>query len=140
MTIVVGHDGSDSGDDAAVLGARLARAIGDDVLVVTIYPQENPIGVGRVDAEWVGALHEHAQEVSDCAKRFLDGRSVNAAFLTGQMVRPVKISFLHQPNQIGTLHSLCSRPIDVAQTKRRGQRLARPVLTCLLERHSGAKT
>ena len=44
MTIVVGHDGSDSGDDAAVLGARLARATGEPLLVVTVYPEENPIG------------------------------------------------------------------------------------------------
>ena len=55
MTIVVGHDGSDSGDDAAVLGARLARATGEGLLVVTVYPEENPIGIGRVDAEWVEA-------------------------------------------------------------------------------------
>ena len=80
MTIVVGHDGSDSGDDAAVLGARLARATGEDLLVVTVYPEENPIGIGRVDAEWVGAMRDHAREVSDCAKRFLDERSVSASY------------------------------------------------------------
>jgi len=80
MTIVVGHDGSDSGDDAAVLGARLARATGEDLLVVTVYPEENPIGIGRVDAEWVGAMRDHAREVSECAKRFLDERSVSASY------------------------------------------------------------
>jgi nucleotide-binding universal stress UspA family protein len=80
MTIVVGHDGSDSGDDAAVLGARLARATGEDLLVVTVYPEENPIGIGRVDAEWVGAMRDHAREVSECANRFLDQRSVSATY------------------------------------------------------------
>jgi nucleotide-binding universal stress UspA family protein len=80
MTIVVGHDGSDSGDDAAVLAARLSRATGEDLLVVTVYPEENPIGVGRVDAEWVAAMREHAREASDCAKRFLDEREVSAAY------------------------------------------------------------
>jgi nucleotide-binding universal stress UspA family protein len=69
MTIVVGHDGSDSGDDAATLGAQLAKATGEGLLVVTVYPEENPIGIGRVDAEWVEAMGEHAREVSDCAKR-----------------------------------------------------------------------
>jgi nucleotide-binding universal stress UspA family protein len=80
MTIVVGHDGSDSGDDAAVLGARLARATSDDLLVVTVFPEENPIGVGRVDAEWVAAMRDHARDVSDCAKRFLDERGVPAEY------------------------------------------------------------
>ncbi len=64
MTIVVGHDGSDSGDDAAALGARLALATSEPLLVVTVYPEENPIGVGRVDAEWVAAMRDHAKEVS----------------------------------------------------------------------------
>src|SRR4051794_32214610 len=78
MTIVVGHDGSDSGEDAAVLGARLARATGEDLLVVTVYPEENPIGIGRVDAEWVAAMREHAREVSEGARRFLSERGVEA--------------------------------------------------------------
>jgi nucleotide-binding universal stress UspA family protein len=78
VTVVVGHDGSDSGDDAAVLGARLARATDERELIVTVYPEENPIGVGRVDAEWVGAMREHAREVSDGAKRFLEERGIDA--------------------------------------------------------------
>jgi nucleotide-binding universal stress UspA family protein len=80
MTVVVGHDGSDSGDDAAVLAARLARASGEDLLAVTVYPEENPIGIGRVDAEWVAAMREHAREVSETAKRFLDERGVAAQY------------------------------------------------------------
>src|SRR3954453_22985539 len=69
MTVVAGHDGSDSGDEAAALGARLARATGESLLVVTVYPEENPIGVGRVDAEWVAAMREHAAEGSEGAAR-----------------------------------------------------------------------
>jgi nucleotide-binding universal stress UspA family protein len=80
MTVVAGHDGSDSGDDAAVLGARLAHATGESLLVVTIYPEENPIGIGRVDAEWVAAMREHADEVSSGARRFLNGRGVKADY------------------------------------------------------------
>ena len=80
MTVVVGHDGSDSGDDAAVLGARLSRATDESLLVVTVYPQENPIGVGRVDAEWVAAMREHADEVSAGARRLLAQRGVTAEY------------------------------------------------------------
>jgi nucleotide-binding universal stress UspA family protein len=80
MTVVIGHDGSDSGDDAAVLGGRLARATGEDLLVVTVYPEENPIGIGRVDAEWVAAMREHAREVSEGAKRFVEAGGTTAQF------------------------------------------------------------
>ncbi|WP_053227768.1 universal stress protein [Solirubrobacter soli] len=81
MTIVVGHDGSDSGEDAAVLGARVARATGEDLLVVTVYPQENPVGtIGRVDAEWVAAMREHADEVSQGARRALEAMGVTAEY------------------------------------------------------------
>lgn len=78
MTIVVGYDGSDSGDDAATLGAQLARATGSALIVVTVYPEENPIGMGRVDAEWVAALRQQAGEVSACGERFLGERGAAA--------------------------------------------------------------
>jgi nucleotide-binding universal stress UspA family protein len=80
VTIVVGHDGSDSGDDAAALGARLAFATSESVLVVTVYPEENPIGIGRVDAEWVAAMRDHAKEVSAAAQRYLESREVQAEY------------------------------------------------------------
>ncbi len=73
MTIVVGHDGSDSGDDAAVLGAQLAASAGEELVVVSVYPEENPIGAGRVDAEWVAYMREQAEEHSAEAQRFLSG-------------------------------------------------------------------
>jgi nucleotide-binding universal stress UspA family protein len=80
MSIVVGHNGTESGDDAAALGAQLARATGEGLLVVTVYPEENPIGAGRVDAEWVAYMREHAEEISGCARRFLSERDVEAEF------------------------------------------------------------
>ena len=76
--IVIGYDGSDSGDDALTLGATLCRAIGDTPLVVTVYPEENPIGPGRVDAEWVAYMREQAGEVSAAAHRFLEAHGINA--------------------------------------------------------------
>jgi len=80
MTIVIGHDGSDSGDDAAALGAQISGSTGEDLVVVAVYPQENPIGMGRVDAEWVGYVREHAEAVSASARRFLDERGVTADY------------------------------------------------------------
>ena len=74
--VIVGYDGSDSGDDALVLGATLARSTDQPPLVVTVYPEEHAIGIGRVDAEWVAHMRRHAQEVSDCARRFLEERGV----------------------------------------------------------------
>jgi len=80
MSIVVGHDGTDCGDDASTLGARLAHATGEDLVVVTVYPEENPIGAGRVDAEWVAYMREHATESSAAAQRFLDSHGVTASY------------------------------------------------------------
>ena len=80
MSIIIGYDGSDSGDDAAALGAQLARATGESPIVVTIYPQENPIGAGRVDAEWVAYMREQATEISAAAKRFLQEHGVDAEY------------------------------------------------------------
>ena len=74
MSLVVGHDGAESGDDAAALGAQLSRATGEPLIVVSVYPEENPVGVGRVDAEWVAYMRGQAEEVSEHARRFLEGR------------------------------------------------------------------
>ncbi len=42
--------------------------------------EENPIGVGRVDAEWVAYMREQAEEVSAGAHRFLEERGVQAEY------------------------------------------------------------
>ena len=60
--IVIGFDGTDSGEDALALGLLLARATRAVPLVAVVHPQEYPIGVGRVDAEWVAYLHELAEQ------------------------------------------------------------------------------
>jgi nucleotide-binding universal stress UspA family protein len=83
--IVIGFDGTDSGEDALALGMLLARATRAVPLVTVVHPQEYPIGVGRVDAEWVAYMHEQAQELLRCARRVLgdgveaDYRTVSAA-------------------------------------------------------------
>src|SRR4051812_32758483 len=67
--IVIGFDGSDCGEDALALGLRLARATGARPLLVCVYPDEAPIGSGRVDAEWVSYGRDHAHEVLEGARR-----------------------------------------------------------------------
>jgi nucleotide-binding universal stress UspA family protein len=69
--IVVGFDGTDSGEDALALGMLLARATRAVPLVVVVHPQEYPIGVGRVDAEWVAYLHQQAEQLLGWARRLL---------------------------------------------------------------------
>jgi nucleotide-binding universal stress UspA family protein len=78
-TIVIGFDGTDSGEDALALGMLLARATGDVPLVAVIHPQEYPIGVGRVDAEWVAFMHERAEQLLGRARRLL-GADAGAEF------------------------------------------------------------
>jgi nucleotide-binding universal stress UspA family protein len=77
--IVIGFDGTDSGEDALALGALLARAMEAVPLVVVVHPEEYPIGVGRVDAEWVAYLHEQATELLGRARRLL-GEDAGAEF------------------------------------------------------------
>jgi nucleotide-binding universal stress UspA family protein len=78
-TIVIGFDGTDSGEDALALGMLLARATGDVPLVAVIHPQEYPIGVGRVDAEWVAYMRERAEQLLGRARRLL-GADAGAEF------------------------------------------------------------
>ncbi len=71
VKIVIGFDGTDSGEDALALGLLLARATGAVPVVAVVHPQEYPIGVGRVDAEWVAYMHEQAEELLGRARRLL---------------------------------------------------------------------
>jgi nucleotide-binding universal stress UspA family protein len=84
-TIVIGFDGSDCGEDALALGLVLCRATGATPVVAAVYPEQYPIGVGRVDAEWVAYMREQAEELLGRARRVLgdgvaaDYRAVGAA-------------------------------------------------------------
>jgi nucleotide-binding universal stress UspA family protein len=71
--IVIGFDGTDSGEDALALGLLLARATRTVPLVAVVHPQEYPIGVGRVDAEWVAFMHERAEALLGRARRLVAG-------------------------------------------------------------------
>jgi nucleotide-binding universal stress UspA family protein len=80
VSVIIGHDGSESGDDAATLGVQLAHTTGETAIVVAVYPEENPVGIGRVDAEWVDYMRQQADEVATHARRFLEGRGVQAEY------------------------------------------------------------
>jgi nucleotide-binding universal stress UspA family protein len=80
-TIVIGFDGSDSGEDALALGVLLCRATGAVPVVATVYPEAYPIGPGRVDAEWMAFMREQSEELLRCARRVL-GDDVDADYRT----------------------------------------------------------
>ena len=50
-----------------------SQASGRPLKVVTVYPGPAPIGIGRVDAEWVAYNHEEAHELLEEARRLLNG-------------------------------------------------------------------
>jgi nucleotide-binding universal stress UspA family protein len=77
--IVIGFDGTDSGEDAVALGLVLARATRTVPLVAVVHLQEYPIGVGRVDAEWVAYMHEQAEQLLGRARRLV-GEEAGAEF------------------------------------------------------------
>jgi nucleotide-binding universal stress UspA family protein len=77
--IVIGFDGTDSGEDALALGLLLARSTGSVPLVAVVHAEEYPIGVGRVDAEWVAYLHEQAEATLGRARRLV-GQDTGAEF------------------------------------------------------------
>jgi nucleotide-binding universal stress UspA family protein len=78
--IVAGHDGTPTGDDAAVLAARLARATGEELVIVSVHPEPDPMGIRKVDPEWAAYLRVQAEEMSAAAQRFLSERGVAATY------------------------------------------------------------
>jgi nucleotide-binding universal stress UspA family protein len=66
--VVIGYDGSDAGDDAVTFGLTWCRSTGDVPVVATVYPEEHPLGAGRVDAEWAAYVRKLGQETLDKAQ------------------------------------------------------------------------
>jgi nucleotide-binding universal stress UspA family protein len=73
--VVIGFDGSDCGEDALALGVLLADATGGRPIVVATYPEDYPIGVGRVDAEWLAFMREQAEAMLAGARAILGERA-----------------------------------------------------------------
>jgi nucleotide-binding universal stress UspA family protein len=68
-SVVIGYDGSDSGQDALALGLLLARAARDRPIVAAVYPEEYESGMGRVDAEYTAYMREQADGMLARARR-----------------------------------------------------------------------
>jgi nucleotide-binding universal stress UspA family protein len=66
--VVIGYDGSEAAEDAVAFGLTWCRSTGDVPVVATVYPEEHPLGAGRVDAEWAAYVRELGQETLDKAQ------------------------------------------------------------------------
>ena len=78
--VVVGFDGTPCGVDALSLGGWFARALGVNAIVAVVHPGPAPIGVARVDAEWVADRHRLAEEILDEARQLLVGEAETVGY------------------------------------------------------------
>ena len=66
--VVIGYDGSEASEDAVAFGLTWCRSTGDVPIVATVYPEEHPLGAGRVDAEWASYVRQQAESTQDKAR------------------------------------------------------------------------
>jgi nucleotide-binding universal stress UspA family protein len=66
--VVIGYDGSEASEDAVAFGLTWCRSTGDVPIVATVYPDEHPLGAGRVDAEWATYVRQQAEAIQDKAR------------------------------------------------------------------------
>ena len=66
--VVIGYDGSEASQDALAFGLTWCRSTGDVPVIATVYPEERPLGTGRVDAEWAAYVREQAEIIQDNAR------------------------------------------------------------------------
>lgn len=69
--VVVGFDGSTSGEDALALARWLSRVGGMPTIVVVVHPSPAAISPARVDAEWVADRHRLAERLLGEAREIL---------------------------------------------------------------------
>src|SRR5689334_14947475 len=69
--VVVGYDGTASGEDAVALGRWCARLLGVATTVAVVHPSPAAISSARVDAEWIADRHRAAEAVLDRARGLL---------------------------------------------------------------------
>ncbi len=67
--IVIGFDGTGSGEDALALGRWMAHALDVAAVVTVVHPGPAAIGTARVDAEWVADRYRLAEEILEDARR-----------------------------------------------------------------------
>jgi nucleotide-binding universal stress UspA family protein len=66
--VVIGYDGSEASEDAVAFGLTWCRSTGDVPIIATVYPEEHPLGAGRVDAEWASYVRQQAESTQDKAR------------------------------------------------------------------------
>jgi nucleotide-binding universal stress UspA family protein len=66
--VVIGYDGSEASEDAVAFGLTWCRSTGDAPIVATVFPEEHPLGAGRVDVEWASYVREQAEIIQDKAR------------------------------------------------------------------------
>ena len=66
--VVIGYDGSEASEDGVAFGLSWCRSTGDVPIVATVYPEEHPLGIGRVDVEWATYVREQAEIIQDNAR------------------------------------------------------------------------
>jgi nucleotide-binding universal stress UspA family protein len=66
--VVIGYDGSEASEDAVAFGLTWCRSTSDVPVVATVYPEEHPLGTGRVDVEWATYVREQAEIIQDKAR------------------------------------------------------------------------
>lgn len=74
--VVVGYDGRPGAADALALGLGWADQQGSGLHVVMVYPAPAPVGIGRVDAEWVAEQRANAERQLDEARQKAVGSNV----------------------------------------------------------------
>jgi nucleotide-binding universal stress UspA family protein len=73
--VVVGFDGSTSGEDALALALWLGRVINATVVVAVVHPSPAAISPARVDAEWVADRHRLAERILDTARSLVEAQA-----------------------------------------------------------------
>jgi nucleotide-binding universal stress UspA family protein len=66
--VVIGYDGSEASEDAVAFGLTWCRSTCDVPIVATVFPEEHPLGAGRVDVEWATYVREQAEIIQDKAR------------------------------------------------------------------------
>ncbi|THG34371.1 universal stress protein [Glaciibacter flavus] len=69
-----------AGPDVLAFAGPLSRASGRPLVVVTVYPGHVPIGIGRVDTEWVAYNREEAESLLTDARSLLGDDGPPAQF------------------------------------------------------------
>ena len=72
--VIVGFDGSPTGEDAVALGLAASRVLGIATVVAVVRPSPAVISPARVDAEWVADRHRLAEQIVAAARSYVTAR------------------------------------------------------------------